>query len=458
VDDEEDMLEVCSDVLSKIPGVDLTLEARSERAAERLGQETFELLVTDLRMPRVGGLDLVRLARERDPQIAVLVLTAFPSVESAVEAMKVGAGDYVVKPFLPDDLLRIARRLLDERRLRDENRLLERHVKRDYVFDEMVGRSPAMLAAFDTIRRVAPVEADVIVMGETGTGKELAARSIHKASRRSAGRFVPVDCGAIPDELLESEFFGHERGAFTGAHARSLGLLEFAHQGTFFLDEIGELSPRLQAKLLRVLQERRIRRVGGREEIPVDVRIIAATSRNLADEIKEGRFREDLFYRINVTQVKLPPLRERRDDVPLLLDHFVARYAGEMGKGAVKVEPDVVAALERYHWPGNVREMQNLVRRALAMCRGTTLTIEDLPDEVVSAAGERAVGEEDGFFAVRAQRMAAFEREYLAALMRTHLGDVAEAAVAAHMPRGTLYRLLKKHEIDPADFRDAPPS
>jgi len=388
----------------------------------------------------------------------VLVLTAFPSVESAVEAMKVGAGDYVVKPFLPDDLLRIARRLLDERRLRDENRLLERHVKRDYVFDEMVGRSPAMLAAFDTIRRVAPVEADVIVMGESGTGKELAARSIHKASRRSAGRFVPVDCGAIPDELLESEFFGHERGAFTGAHARSLGLLEFAHQGTFFLDEIGELSPRLQAKLLRVLQERRIRRVGGREEIPVDVRIIAATSRNLADEIKGGRFREDLFYRINVTQVKLPPLRERRDDVPLLLDHFVARYAGEMGKGAVKVEPDVVAALERYHWPGNVREMQNLVRRALAMCRGTTLTIEDLPDEVVSAAGERAVGEEDGFFAVRAQRMAAFEREYLAALMRTHLGDVAEAAVAAHMPRGTLYRLLKKHEIDPADFRDAPSS
>ncbi|MCC7177585.1 MAG: sigma-54-dependent Fis family transcriptional regulator, partial [Acidobacteria bacterium] len=233
VDDEQDMLDVCADVLGKLPDVDVTLEERAERAAERLGREAFDLLVTDVRMPSVGGLDLVRLARERDPEMPSLVFTAYPSVESAVEAMKLGASDYLAKPFLPEDLLKRAGRLLEARRLGDENRLLERQLERDYGFDELVGRSPVMTSVFETIRRVAPIEADVLILGETGTGKELVARSIHKRSRRCGGRFVPVDCGAIPEDLLESEFFGHERGAFTGAHTRSLGLVEFAHEGTF---------------------------------------------------------------------------------------------------------------------------------------------------------------------------------------------------------------------------------
>ena len=455
VDDERDMLDVCADVLRKLPQADVILEERAERAAQRLASEPFDLLLTDVRMPRVGGLDLVRHARQRDPQMPVLVFTAFPSGESAVEAMKLGASDYLAKPFLPDDLLRLAARLLDDRRLRDENRLLERHLERDYGFDEILGRGPLMQVVFETIRRVAAIEADVLIVGETGTGKEMVARSIHKRSHRHAGRFVPVDCGAIPDDLLESEFFGHERGAFTGAHARSLGLLEFAHKGTFFLDEIGELSARLQSKLLRVLQERRIRRVGGREEIPVDVRIVAATSRDLAEEIKQGRFREDLFYRVNVARVELPPLRERREDIPFLAESFVSRFAAEIGRQSAGLDPEVAEVLSRYPWPGNVRELQNVLKRSLAMCQHPVLLVEDLPDEVVVGAGERPVDGSGGFFPLRAQRMAAFEREYLAGLLRATGGDVSQAAREARIPRGTVYRLLKKHDLDPAAFRAA---
>ena len=453
VDDEQDMLDVCADVLGKLPDVEVVLEKRAERAAERLASEVFDLLLTDVRMPRMGGLDIVRQARQRDPQIPVLVFTAFPSVESAVEAMKLGASDYLAKPFLPEDLLRRAGRLVEERRLREENRLLKRHLERDYGFDEILGRSPLMQGMFETIRRVAAIDADVLIVGETGTGKELVARSVHKRSHRHAGRFVPVDCGAIPDDLLESEFFGHERGAFTGAHTRSLGLLEFAHQGTFFLDEIGELSTRLQTKLLRILQERSIRRVGGREEIPVDIRVVAATSRHLAEEMKQGRFREDLFYRVNVARIELPPLRDRKEDIPLLAESFVSRFAAKMGSEAVGLDPEVVEVLSRYPWPGNVREMQNVLKRALTMCQNAVLCVEDLPDEIVAGAGERSANGAGGFFPLRAQRMAAFEREYLTGLLRASGGDVSQAARDARMPRGTFYRLLKKHELDPAAFR-----
>jgi len=454
VDDERDMLDVCADVLAKLPDLDLQVETQSQRALEKLAQENFDLLLTDVRMPRVGGLELVRCARQRDPQMAILVFTAYPSVESAIEAMKLGASDYLAKPFLPEDLLKVASRLLEARRLRDENQLLERHLERDFGFEEILGTSAGMQGVFETIRRVAEIEADVLIVGETGTGKELVARSIHKRSARKSGRFVPVDCGAIPEDLLESEFFGHERGAFTGANARSLGLLEFAHHGTFFLDEIGELSTRLQVKLLRVLQERKIRRVGGREEIPVDVRVVAATSRNLTEEIKLGRFREDLYYRVNVARIDLPPLRDRREDIPLLVEHFVERHAVEMGRQVTGADPEVVEVLSRYHWPGNVRELQNVLKRSLAMSRQPILSVEDLPDEIVVAAGDKSGADTGGFFHARAQRIAAFEREYLTNLLRASAGDVSQAARDARIPRGTFYRLLKKHDIDPEQFRN----
>jgi DNA-binding NtrC family response regulator len=284
-------------------------------------------------------------------------------------------------------------------------------------------------------------------------GKELVARSIHQRSQRRNARFVPVDCGAIPETLLESELFGHERGAFTGAHTRSLGLLEHADGGTFFLDEVGELSLQLQAKLLRTLQERKFRRVGAKEEIAVNVRVVAATNRNLDVEIRERRFRADLYYRINVARIEIPPLRERAEDIPLLVSHFVERYAGEMGKPDTAVDPAMSEVLSRYRWPGNVRELQNVVKRALAMSQRAVLSPDDLPDEIVIQAGDQAPSTPGGFFQLRAQRVVAFEQEYLEDLLQRCRGDVSRAAREARLPRGTLYRLLKKHDLNAENFR-----
>ncbi len=462
VDDEPGMLEVCADTLRRLPGVEVLLEKQTSRAAERLAAESLDLLITDIRMPGLDGVQLLRLARQHDPSLAVLMLTAYPTVETAVESMKLGAVDYLVKPFEPDELLVLIRRLLESKRLREENQLLRRQVERSYAAGDIVGRSPLMRQVFGQIERLAKIEVDVLVLGETGTGKELVARAIHQRSLRTDGPFVPVDCGAIPGELMESEFFGHERGAFTGAHTRSQGLLEFAHRGTFFLDEIGQLPLRLQAKLLRVLQERTIRRVGGTREIGVNVRILAATSLDLAEEVRQGRFRLDLFHRINVARIELPPLRERADDIPLLVENFIARYAREMGKEAVTIDPEAMEVLTGYPWPGNVRELQNVLRRVLALTAHPTLTLEDLPDEIVARAGECPVRHEDGFFHLRERRMAAFEKEYLRHVLRMCQGDVVAAARAARLPRATLYRLLKKSEIDPAEFRasrgESPPA
>jgi DNA-binding NtrC family response regulator len=296
---------------------------------------------------------------------------------------------------------------------------------------------------------------DVLVTGETGTGKELVARAIHKRSRRSTGPFVPVDCGAIPDALMESELFGHERGAFTGADARRMGLVEFADGGTLFLDEIGELPLPLQAKLLRVLQERRVRRVGARQENAVDVRVVAATSRNIDQMVERGEFRRDLFYRINVVRIDLPALRSRGDDIGLLAECFANRAAQEMGRTVGGLSTDVYQILKSYHWPGNVRELQNVVRRAIAMTRSPVAGVDDLPDEIVAAAG-RAAGAEAGavgFFAQRAEHVARFEKQYLSDLLTRHLGDVSAAAREARLPRGTLYRLMKGHGLDGASFR-----
>jgi DNA-binding NtrC family response regulator len=453
VDDEPGMLEVCEDILREIPHVRVVAEQDSGRAATLLGAESWELLITDLCMPGVDGLELLRLARQHDAELPVLMLTAFPSVETAVDSMKLGAADYLTKPFLPDDLLLTARRLLEGRQLRDENRLLRRQVERGYAFGEMVGRSAAMQAVFDTIERVADTDVDVLITGETGTGKELVARSIHQRSGRSQCRFVPVDCGAIPEDLLESELFGHERGAFTGAHSKSLGLLEFAHRGTFVMDEIGQLSLKLQSKLLRALQERRIRRVGGTHEIEVDVRVLAATSLDLQAEVNAQRFRMDLFYRINVAHIHLPPLRERREDLPLLVDHFAARYAREMGRAGIEFDHGAMEVLCGYQWPGNVRELQNVLKRSIALSRAESIGADDLPEAVVAAAAGPASSELPGFFSLREQHVAAFERDYLQRLLMHCHGNISQAATEARLPRGTFYRLLARHELDPAAFR-----
>jgi DNA-binding NtrC family response regulator len=453
VDDEPGMLEVCADILHDLSGARVVVESQPTQAARLVASESWDLLVTDLRMRDLDGLELLRLARQRDSKLPVLMLTAFPTVETAVESMKLGAADYLTKPFLPDDLLATVRRLLDGRRPREESQQLRRQFERGCAFGDMLGQSPAMQAVFDTIEQVAVTDVDVLITGETGTGKELVARSIHQGSARRERRFVPVDCGAIPEDLLESEFFGHERGAFTGAHARSLGLLEFAHRGTFFLDEVGQLPPKLQAKLLRTLQERRVRRVGGTEEVEVNVRVLAATSLDLAEEVRANRFRSDLFYRINVALIRLPSLRERMEDIPLLISHFGARYAREMEREGIELDTSALEVLCGYAWPGNVRELQNVLKRTIAMSRRDTITSDDLPEALVASAATPPSGCLPGFFKLRDQYVSAFEKDYLGRLLLTCRGNISQAALEARLPRGTFYRLLNRHGLDPAEFR-----
>jgi DNA-binding NtrC family response regulator len=454
VDDKPGMLEVCVDTLSDLLEVFIKSEQQSPEAKRLLKSETWDVLITDIRMPRVDGIELLKAARDENPEILVLMLTAYPSIETAVESMKLGATDYITKPFHPDDLRNKIQRLLQEKKLKEENRLLRRQVKQDYRMGEMIGKCQPMQEVFETIERISNVDIDVLILGETGTGKELVARNIHKHSNRSKNNFVPVDCGSIPEDLLESEFFGHERGAFTGATEKSMGLMEFADKGTFFLDEIGQLSLKLQAKLLRVLQERKIRRVGDTREIKIDVRIIAATSLDLEKEVQEGRFRLDLFHRINVARVELPPLRNRKEDIPLLTSHFLKQQTEQMNRNPCVIDPEAMEVFKCYRWPGNVRELQNIIKRLLVMTLGDKIGVEDLPDEIATTAASCTDGDNTGFFNIRDKHIADFEKQYLTNLMKTNEGDVTKAAEQAEIPRGTLYRLLKKNNLNPSDFRN----
>ena len=453
VDDEEGILEVVADTLCVLEDTEIVVEQDSSKAAELLSRQRFDLLITDIRMPKVGGLELLQVARRESPDTWVLMMTAYPTVETAVESIKLGAVDYITKPFIPDDLLATVKRTLTEMDLRQENQLLQRHIEREYVFDDIIGACPAMRKVFETISSVADTDVDVLITGATGTGKELVARSIHKRSPRSNKRFMPVDCGAIPEMLMESEFFGHERGAFTGAGARSLGILELADGGTFFLDEVAELPLQLQAKLLRVLQERSFRRVGGKEEISVDVRVIAATNRDLIHEVQAGNFREDLYYRIDVARIEIPALINRGEDLPLLIRHFFGKYADQMGKKELELAPELVEILSRYPWPGNIRELQNVLKRIISMTRKEVLSADDLSDEIVMRASGPSSTGGVGFFKSRSDHMAAFEKDYLAKILRDSGGNVSRAARKADLPRGTLHRLLKKHGLSPDRFR-----
>ena len=440
-------------MLAPLDAVELRFAGGSEEASRQFVEAACDLMIVALSPPELDGLALLRqVQRDADP-VPVIVVTEQPSLDSAAACLR-GANDYLPAPLEAADLVASVRRLLAGRRLVAEHELLSRQVERPYGFDEFIGASPAMRQVYSTIEQVAGSDVAVLIVGETGTGKELVARSIHQRSRRAGKRFVPVDCGAIPENLLESEFFGHERGAFTGAEARRIGLLEFADEGTFFLDELGELPLLLQAKLLRTLQEGKIRRVGGREEIAVDVRIVAATGRNLEQMIREQRFREDLYYRINVVRIDLPPLNQRGDDIGLLAEHFAVRSSREMGKDVTTITPEAFQVLFQYGWPGNVRELQNVIRRAIALSQDSRIGLDDLPDALVNNAGERSSTEGMGFFQLREEKIARFEREYLTALLRRHHGDVKNAAQEAKVPRGTLYRLMKNHGLEGADFRN----
>jgi DNA-binding NtrC family response regulator len=427
------------------------------RALELFQSEPLDLLLTDLEMPEMSGLDLLREVKESDPTVPVVVLTGHATVGTAVEAMKTGAFDYLQKPIHAPDLLVVIERALREKELVSENIRLRQELRDKYHHKNLVGTSARMREVFRLVEKIGPTSSTALILGESGTGKELVARAIHEASARSHRRFVRVNCSAITETLLESELFGHERGSFTGAFARKKGLFEIASGGTLFLDEIGDTPPGVQAELLRVLQEGEIRRVGGTEDIVVDVRVITATNQDLKKQIAEGRFREDLYYRLNVVSLQLPPLRERKEDIPLLVEHFLQKKAG--GGEHPRPDPRVLALFNGYPWPGNVRELENVIERALVLCEDNTLTAHDLPEDLRVFIG--STGPEDfptpsevrspPLDLARAS-LEEMERRHIEQVLIAVEGHREKAAQTLGISRRTLYEKIKRYHLGRREF------
>jgi DNA-binding NtrC family response regulator len=436
IDDDAASRELLARVLAA-RGWEVVPLSDGREALERLARgATPDLVVSDIRMAEVGGLEVTEAFRRDAPDVPVILVTAFGNVDGAVEAIRRGAFDYVSKPYEVDAVQITVARALEQRRLVAENRALHAELRGRYRLENAVGRSEAMLQVFKLAARVAASDATVLVLGESGTGKELVARAIHAASPRANGPFVPVDCGALAEGVLESELFGHVRGAFTGAQSARQGLFEAAAGGTIFLDEIGDVGPGLQARLLRALQEGTIRRVGTNEAVPVDVRVVAATNKDLEVEVAAARFREDLFYRLNVVTLRIPPLRERRDDVPLLAEHFAAKHGREGGA----VSPEARELLQAYDWPGNVRELENVIARALALNPSGVVVPSDLPDRLRVAATALAPGLPlpPGF----RPSLDELSRRYAALVLAECGGNKTRAAELLGIDRKTLYRIL----------------
>ena len=376
-DDEQSMREFL-DIMLRKEDYRVTSASNGEEVIRLMEKEIFDLILMDIRMPRMDGITVLKKVKALSPETIVIMITAYASADTAIKAMKEGAYDYITKPFKVEEIKLIIKNALEKKNLQKENTLLKQVVKDRYHFGNIIGQSPKMLALYDLLEKVAGTKTIILITGESGTGKELVAKAIHYNSSRKDKPFVTLNCGAIPESLIESELFGHVKGAFTDAIATKKGLFEVADEGTIFLDEISELPLLMQVKLLRVLQDREFKRVGGTEDIKVDVRIISATNKDLEEAVREKRFREDLFYRLNVIQIKLPPLRERREDIPLLSNHFLKKYSEELNKNISAISPDALRILLNYEYPGNVRELQNIVERAVALETSQELSAENL--------------------------------------------------------------------------------
>jgi two-component system response regulator HydG len=426
-------------------GYEVTSRGSAEDALQILLEGDFDVVITDLNMRGTGGIELCERVVGSRPDVPVLVLTAFGSLDSAVAAIRAGAYDFISKPVELDVLAIALDRALNHRRLREEVKRLRLETGRLPRFDELVGESPAMRSAYDLIERVASSDATVLVTGESGTGKEVVARAIHARSHRRSGPFVAVNCAAFPETLLESELFGHARGAFTDARSDAPGLFRRAGRGTIFLDEIGDMPLALQPKLLRVLQERTVRPVGGRDETPVDVRVVAATNRDLESAIEEGRFREDLYYRINVVSIPLPPLRARPGDILRLAQHFLIHFAARAAKSVDAIAPAAAAKLLAYSWPGNVRELQNCMERAVALARFDVVGTEDLPEKVRDYRGSHVLMASDD--PTELPPLEEVERRYIARVMEAVAGNKTAAARILGIERKRLYRMLERLEV-----------
>ncbi len=440
-DDERNIREGLAEAL-RLEGYEVALAADGEEALKAVEEGRIDLVVTDLRMPKVSGNEVLKRVAGSYPGMPVIVLTGHGTIEDAVDSMRVGAFDFITKPVNLDHLSMLIRRALESRELERQNQELQREIESQKRISSIIGRSPEMKKIFDLLRRVAPTKASVLITGESGVGKELIADALHNLSPRADKPFVKVHCAALAESLLESELFGHEKGAFTGAAGRKRGRFELAHEGTLFLDEIGEINQNVQIKILRVLQERKFERVGGEETLEVDVRVIAATNRDLKAEIEKGSFREDLYYRLNVVNIHVPPLRERKDDIPLLAGAFLKEFAEENGKNLEGFDTKVRAAFFAYGWPGNVRELRNCVESAVVLARGSLVTLEDLPP------GIREAQEDDTVRIPAGSSLAEAEKILIRETLAVQGGNKSRTAEILGIGRKTLYQKLQEYGLD----------
>ncbi len=456
VDDQESHRELVRSVL-EANGYSVATAASGAIALQQVQTGGVRLVLTDQLMPGMSGVELMQQIHGGRPDLPVVIVTAHGSVDSAVNAMKAGAIDYIQKPFSPEELMLVVRRVLERQELVDEVRTLRERVGDPYRFERIISKSPKMLEIFEMVRNLADLDTTVLITGETGTGKELVASAIHFHSNRREQRFVRINCGALTETLLESELFGHERGAFSGALQARRGKFEYATGGTLLLDEIGEISHVMQVKLLRVLQEKEIQRVGGNETIPVDVRILATTNRNLEQAVADGTFRSDLYYRLNVVRIQLPPLRERMEDVPLLVDHFIKVFCDKTGRHITGISHDALNTMLAYHWQGNVRELANVMERASALAAGELINSVELTPTQVQLPEHTQHGIHLPLnlpFKEGKQRIIAeYEKAYLSECLRRFKGNVAHCAQHCEVDNKTFYRKMQEYDLDKRDFK-----
>lgn len=444
-DDEKSMTEFLEIMLNR-DGYDVITASSAEEAMDAIESRGVDLVITDINMPKAGGMAVLKRSIERDADLPVIMITAFASTDTAVEAMKMGAYDYITKPFRLDEIKLTISKALERRKDKAEIRRLKEETTRSYSAGDLLGKSEKMQGLFRLIRKVADSKSTVLVTGESGSGKELVAKAIHYLSDRKDKPFMSINCGAMPEQLLESELFGHQKGSFTGAHADKKGLMELADGGTFFMDEIGETPLSVQVKMLRVLQEREFKRVGGVKDIKVDIRVIAATNQDLAELIKAGKFREDLFYRLNIITINTPPLRERKDDIPILVTKFIEKYSREDSRRITSISSDAMSLLERYGWRGNVRELENVIERAVVLATEPRIETENLPDYIrnptVNIATDTVAVPDDGLDLEA--KLEAMEKEYLLKALEKSGGRKKEAARLVNLTfRSFRYKLAK---------------
>lgn len=440
VDDEQILRESLLFLLRK-EGFDVVEAPNGKEAFEKIQDQSFDVVVTDLEMPEIKGIELLERVMHVSPQTFVIIITAYGSIETAIQALRKGASDYILKPVEFDELLVKIRRLIEHKQLTVENQILRRDIQRQFDFANIVGKSPAMRSVFEMIRKVAKTDGTVLITGKSGTGKELVARAIHFNSPRNAKPFIAVNCGAIPETLIESELFGHKKGAFTGAVADKQGFFKAADGGTLFLDEISEMPLQLQVKLLRAIEQKEFIPVGFSSPISVNVRLLASTNQNLLEEVKAGRFREDLYYRLNVVEIKLPSLAERHEDIPLLVQHFLEKYRKEMRKDIKGVDNEVMRLLMNHEWKGEVRELENIIERAVIFCDGETITLKELPEIFEQAPGGRSSFDSE---LPLKDAMGDFEKEYILNTLKRFDLDKEKTAKVLNISLSSLYRKMEE--------------